>query len=154
MEIIESTTLSIVHQRQIFILWNKEYPEKLVHQYFSDCKKYLLSLKDVSHILVVEGDRIYGWFAVFNRDKERWFAMIVDGAFQGKGIGTNLISRAKEFGLPLNGWVIDHNNDKKLDGSPYNSPLDFYLKNGFSILPDIRFETDKITAAKICWNKK
>ena len=51
----------------------------------------------------------------------------------------------------LNGWVIDHNNDKKKNGQQYISPLKFYEKCGFGILSDVRLELDKISAVKIKW---
>jgi hypothetical protein len=53
----------------------------------------------------------------------------------------------------LNGWVIDHNNDKRKDGLIYISPLKFYEKCGFEIQSDIRLELDNISAVKIKWTK-
>ena len=37
-------------------------------------------------------------------------------------------------------------------GKPYRSPLDFYIKNGFKVLPEIRLELPSISAVKIKWS--
>ena len=53
----------------------------------------------------------------------------------------------------LNGWVIDHNSDKKLNGNIYQSPLEFYIKNGFETLSETRLELEIMSAVKIKWTK-
>ena len=87
------------------------------------------------------------------RDNERWFAIILHSKFQGRGLGTKLLKFAKHQEQELNGWVIDHNRDKKKNGECYTSPLSFYLKNGFEKLPENRFKSQKISAVKIKWKK-
>ncbi len=84
---------------------------------------------------------------------EKWFAMILDSQIQGKGFGTHLLNEAKQSVTELNGWVIDHNNYKKTNGTTYKSPIDFYLKNNFIILSETRLEISKISAVKIKWIK-
>ncbi|MCB0473527.1 MAG: hypothetical protein KDC56_10755, partial [Flavobacteriaceae bacterium] len=59
----------------------------------------------------------------------------------------------KEKETELNGWVIDHDNDYKINGELYKSPLNFYLKNGFQKSSDRRLELEKISAVKIKWKK-
>jgi hypothetical protein len=54
----------------------------------------------------------------------------------------------------LNGWVIDHNNDRKKNGLIYVSPLKFYEKCGFEIQNYMRLELDKISAVKIKWTNE
>ncbi|MCK9481612.1 MAG: hypothetical protein M0R38_07625 [Bacteroidia bacterium] len=53
----------------------------------------------------------------------------------------------------LNGWVIDHNSDIKINGNFYQSPLNFYLKNEFEILNETRLELEIMSAVKIKWKK-
>ncbi len=64
-----------------------------------------------------------------------------------------MLELAKRKENELNGWVIDHNIDRKINGEFYVSPLDFYLKNGFVKLPHKRLELDKISAVSIKWTK-
>jgi len=60
---------------------------------------------------------------------------------------------AKKERSKLNGWVITSNDYLKSNNNVYNSPVDFYVKNGFQIHKDIRLETGKINALKISWEK-
>jgi len=64
-------------------------------------------------------------------------------------LGTLLLNNAEQDEAELNGWVIDHNMDKKENGDLYPSPLNFYVRNGFEVLKDIRFDNGKLTAVKI-----
>lgn len=154
MEFIKLTELSKNHKKQILNLWNTEYPVKLSYPSFADFENYLKNLTEQSHIVMVdENNKIKGWYFDFVRENEKWFAIILDSSLHGKGFGTKILNFAKETETVLNGWVIDHNNDKKKNGEFYNSPLDFYLKNGFEKLSEIRLELDKISAVKIKWTK-
>ena len=87
----------------------------------------------------------------FTRDSSRWFAMIVDSSAQGKGYGTQLLNVAKAIEPELNGWATAHNRYTKSNGEPYLSPLNFYRKNGFTILENVRFTSEKLFAVKIQW---
>ncbi|MDQ1089121.1 hypothetical protein [Siphonobacter sp. SORGH_AS_1065] len=62
-----------------------------------------------------------------------------------------MLNKLKENEDALNGWVIDQNSDRKLNGSLYQSPLELYQKNNFQVIPEIRLET--ISAVKIRWKK-
>ena len=73
---------------------------------------------------------------------------------KGKGLGRKMLDKLKQSENHLNGWVIDHNNDKKKNGKPYISPLGFYQKCGFEILVKERLEHHKISAVKIKWTNK
>ena len=79
--------------------------------------------------------------------------MVMDSKLKGKGLGTKLLSKAKEKNSELNGWVIDHNKDVKQNGDYYISPIDFYTKNGFKIITETRLELNTISAIKIKWTK-
>jgi GNAT superfamily N-acetyltransferase len=146
--------LSKSQKQEICDLWNNEYPEKLNYRNLADFENYLKNLSKQSHIIMVDKDQnIKGWYFDFIRENEKWFAIILDSKFQGKGLGKKMLNLVKEKESELNGWVIDHSNDKKQNGEIYESPLSFYLKNGFEILVKNRLEHEKISAVKIKWKK-
>ena len=152
--IVSKSNLSTQEKESIFQLWNEEYPAKIGYQSISEFDAYLDNLSDVTHYLQHdEFDRIQGWAITFYRENERWFAIIINFKIQNKGFGTQLLNHLKSIELQLSGWVVDHSNDLKLDGTTYASPLCFYLKNGFSVCNEIRIDSEKITAVKIVWNK-
>ncbi len=154
MRIFESTNLTTEQKEHIFRLWNQEYPGKLKYQDLSGFENYLNELTDQKHFLLTDdANKISGWSFSFIRHNEKWFAMILDKKIHRLGYGTMLLDKLKEQEIKLNGWVIDHDMDKKENGERYVSPLDFYLKNGFVVLPDIRLELTKISAVKIQWTK-
>ena len=154
MQFIKTSKLSKSQKQEICDLWNNEYPEKLNYRNLADFENYLKNLSKQSHIIMVDKDQnIKGWYFDFIRENEKWFAIILDSKFQGKGLGIKILNLAKEKESELNGWVIDHSNDKKQNGEIYESPLSFYLKNGFELLMKNRLEHEKISAVKIKWKK-
>ena len=154
MQFIKTSKLSKSQKQEICDLWNNEYPEKLNYRNLADFENYLKNLSIQSHIIMVDKDQnIKGWYFDFIRENEKWFAIILDSKFQGKGLGKKMLNLVKEKESELNGWVIDHSNDKKQNGEIYESPLSFYLKNGFEILVKNRLENEKISAVKIKWKK-
>jgi len=154
MEFIKRSSLSVSEKLEVFELWNNEYPEKLSYKEKGEFDTYLKALKEQSHILLVDiNKKIKGWYFDFKRENEKWFAIILDSEIQGKGLGTKILELAKEKENELNGWVIDHNRDKKKNGELYNSPLNFYLKNGFEKSVIDRLELKNISAVKIKWRK-
>ncbi len=154
MQFIKTLKLSKSQKQEICDLWNNEYPEKLNYRNLADFENYLKNLSIQSHIIMVDKDQnIKGWYFDFIRENEKWFAIILDSKFQGKGLGKKMLNLVKEKESELNGWVIDHSNDKKQNGEIYESPLSFYLKNGFEILVKNRLEHEKISAVKIKWKK-
>ena len=154
MQFIKTLKLSKSQKQEICDLWNNEYPEKLNYRNLADFENYLTNLIIQSHIIIVDKDQnIKGWYFDFIRENEKWFAIILDSKFQGKGLGKKMLNLVKEKESEINGWVIDHSNDKKQNGEIYESPLSFYLKNGFEILVKNRLEHEKISAVKIKWKK-
>ena len=154
MQFLRAKELSKIQKTEILELWNSEYPKKLNYNTLLDFESYLENLTDLSHILMLnESGRTIGWYFDFIREEEKWFAIILDSKIHGKGFGTDILNLAKEKEAELNGWVIDHNTDKKRNGEVYKSPLYFYIKNGFKKLLDDRLELDKLSAVKIKWNK-
>ena len=79
--------------------------------------------------------------------------MLMPTSMQGKGYGSILLEELTENKEMISAWVVDHDQDLKSDGSPYVSPLQFYLKNGFVIQEGVRLELDTISAAKLVWRK-
>ncbi|MDP5093060.1 MAG: GNAT family N-acetyltransferase [Polaribacter sp.] len=154
MEFIKLTKLSKTQKKEILNLWNNEYPVKLNYKTLSEFEKYLENLAGQSHILMInENQKIEGWYFDFIRENEKWFAIILNSNYHGKGFGTKILNLAKEKKSELNGWVIDKNNHNKKNGELYKSPLDFYLKNGFEKLAKNRLELEIISAVKIKWKK-
>ncbi len=151
MKIINVEVLSKQQKSQILAIWNNEYPKRLNYQTLADFEAYLQKLEDQHHILVIdESEKVWGWYFHFMRDGERWFAIILDSKLQGQGFGTHILNLAKFIEPTFNGWVMDK-NDLKQNGEVYKSPLEFYLKNGFKLLPDVRLEIPQMSAVKIRW---
>jgi len=154
MQIIKLTQLNETQKEQIFDLWNTEYPEKLVYHSMADFESYLSRLTEQNHYVLSDtNDKIKGWAITFIRENEKWFAIIISGKLHGKGIGTEMLNELKKKESILNGWVIDHNSDKKYNGDRYRSPLEFYIKNGFEVISETRLELEVMSAVKIKWTK-
>ena len=154
LKIITTTILSEEQKTQVLDLWNREYPEKLCYNSLADFDEYLEKLTHHKNFLLLNNEnKILGWAFTFNRENEKWFAIIVAEELQGKGFGRKMLDHLKECEPVLNGWVIDHQNDLKKNGEFYQSPLKFYEKCDFKILNDERIELPKISAVKIKWAK-
>ncbi len=153
MNVIETKTLSLQQKLSIIRLWNQEYPHQLMFETVEDLDNYLIQLIDLVHYFVLgEGHQIIAWASLFERNREKWFAIIVGRNMQGNGLGTSLLNMLKTNETLLNGWLIDQNNYLRADGTQYQSPAAFYLKNGFTICLDTRLEAEKLSAIKIKWH--
>ena len=134
--------------KEIDLLWNEGYPVKLKNRFGT----LLDGISEYEHhLLLNELDKVIGWAVAFVRSDEIWFSIIISSANQNKGYGKILVESLKKNFKNLCGWVIDHNNDLKYDGSVYYSPKQFYIKNRF-ILTNERIETDILSAVKIKFN--
>lgn len=153
MKISSTNHLTLQQKHQILHLWNNEYPEKLAYQNIADFENYLEKLNEVNHFILADEEKIYGWAITFIREHETWFAIILSENLHGQGWGTKVLNKLKQNKNELNGWVIDHSNDKKLNGNFYKSPLEFYIKNDFKVLSDTRLELEIMSAVKIKWTK-
>ncbi|WP_313552834.1 N-acetyltransferase [Sphingobacterium multivorum] len=138
----------------IMRLWNEEYPAAMAYSSLSAFENYLESLSQPQHILVKQNEQILGWSSKFDRDAKRWFVIILSSLLHKKRIGSNLLDKLKSEEIELNGWVIDHHMEKKNNNYLYNSPLGFYMKNGFELEPNQRLETSNLSAVKITWSRK
>ena len=148
MEVTRTKYLTDSQFQQIDRLWNEEYPLKLKGRFGN----LLDGVESYSHYLIEdENQNILAWAVEFEKDEETRFSIIVSSKHQGIGLGKSLINRLKEDLEIFYGWVIDHNDGKKVNGENYNSPLSFYVKQGFEILNGQRIETDLLKAVKIRW---
>ncbi|MEO1481262.1 MAG: GNAT family N-acetyltransferase [Myxococcota bacterium] len=134
-------------------LWNAEYPAGIAHPDDTSLRRYLDSLGNAQHLLAYSAEQdIVGWLATFDREGERWFAMIVSRACQRQGIGSRLLRRAQdEAAGPLSGWAVDSDRFRRADGSTYPSPLEFYRALGFTVLENERAESDVLSTVRIRW---
>lgn len=154
MKPLVTTELNNEQLKQIMMLWNKEYPGQLAYQELSEFRSYLDGLVNTTHYLLTDDHGlIKAWAFTFTREAERWFAILLDSSIQYQGYGTGLLNTLKTKEEKLYGWVTDHNRYLKKDQTSYRSPVDFYLKNDFTICDHIRLETDNLSAVKIQWIK-
>lgn len=155
MYVSKTAELTVEEKEIVLNLWNKEYPENLGFKTIHNLDLYLSTLSQLNYyFLKSDPGKIDGWAMVFGREDENWFAITIDGSVQGLGKGTFLLNKLKEDREVLNGWVIDHDKDRRKNGEVYRSPLPFYLKNGFKVFPEIRLEIPILSAVKISWQKK
>lgn len=146
-----TNSLSPGEEESVMKLWNGEYPAKLAYDAVEDFETYINGLESPTHILVRLNKEIVGWATKFIRDQEKWFAIILSSSIQGQGIGSKIMSYLKTNEEILCGWVVDHNEDIKVNGELYVSPLNFYLKQGFDIVNEQRLELPTLSAIKISW---
>lgn len=146
MKIYTTKHLTETQFQQINQLWNEEYPVNLKDRF----PLLLHDVENYTHYYIEDDDQqIIAWAVEFEKENEIRFSIIVNSKLQGKGLGTLLIKRLQEDLDEFYGWVIDHNTDKKQNGENYQSPLQFYIKQGFEILNDIRIDSEMIKAVKI-----
>lgn len=150
MEMIQTKFLTSTQAAAINALWNEEYPLKLKDRF----PILLDGAVHFNHYLIEDSNHnVIAWAVDFEKEDEQIrFSIIVSAAQQGKGLGGKLIDKLKQENEEFYGWVIDHNDDQKSDGTYYQSPMPFYLKHGFEILPDRRIDTEMIRAVLIKWN--
>jgi hypothetical protein len=123
MEFIKTTELSKAQRLAVLTLWNNEYPVKLSFAKLADFENYVDKLTHPSHILILnKQQQIIGWYFDFIRNKNKWFAILIESKSHNEGYGSLLLNIAKEIETELNGWVIDHNQDKKQDEVYTNHP--------------------------------
>lgn len=147
---ISRKRLSDKHHAQINALWNEEYPTTLVGRFPMLLEDTLL----FKHFIILnEEENVMAWAAYFQKDEEIRFSILVGRSHQGKGYGKQLINAMKNELPEFYAWVIDSNAFLKNDGTPYVSPLPFYTKLGFEVLPNIRIDNHIINAVKIRYRR-
>jgi GNAT superfamily N-acetyltransferase len=141
---ITSTQLSEKHHTQINALWDDEYPTTLAGRF----SMLLTDVRMFKHFLVLDKeDNVLAWAVYFQKDDEIRFSVLVNRKHQGQG--KQLIDAIKSELSEFSGWVIDAPHYIRKDGTAYPSPLSFYLKLGFEILPEQRIDNALINAVKV-----
>jgi GNAT superfamily N-acetyltransferase len=154
MRIERKPNLTESEKETIRRLWNAEYPENLRYASAAEFDEFLNKQTKRRHFLLFdENGNLKGWLMTFTRDSERWFSVIIDTGEQKKGYGTALLNEVKRHEGDINGWVVGHDDYLKANGEKYRSPLEFYRKNGFAVLDDIKLEKKDFDAVKINWKK-
>jgi GNAT superfamily N-acetyltransferase len=155
MKILTQTFLSPEQKLTALRTWNTEYPVRLQMPGMAEFDAFLGTLTNPKYYLFIDdAENIAGWAATFTAGPVRSFFIMLSGAYHGKGYGTILLNELKKEGPQLFAWAIDHNNDVKPDGTPYPSPINFYLKNGFTVNNDLRLEDEQLSAVNILWEEK
>lgn len=89
MNITVAKELTLSQKEAVLYIWNEEYGEKLMKT-MEAFEEYLSKLGNVQHFMMYDkADVLVGWAITFDREGERWFAIIMDGSVQGKGYGGN-----------------------------------------------------------------
>ncbi|MEZ4899634.1 MAG: hypothetical protein R2806_22505 [Saprospiraceae bacterium] len=154
MKLIELSVLTPAQKEQIIALWNQEYPAKIMLSGLADFDQYLSALQDLNHIVLIDRHEVVkGWLAYFSREGERWFAILLDASLQGQGWGTRILDLAKKRNATLHGWVIPDDLELKQIGEVYKSPLGFYVRNDFTVHPEIQSIKKDTLSIKISWYK-
>ncbi|MEO9013155.1 MAG: GNAT family N-acetyltransferase, partial [Ginsengibacter sp.] len=148
--IYKADQLSKIQKENILKIWNTEYPQFLTYNSTNDFENYLNKLENAEHYIAEDLKKSVGWAVKFDRNNSKWFLIMVDSQSQGKSLGTKLMEQLKLEAIELNGWVVDAETYKKQDGKPYKSPIEFYIKNGFSITGE-RLEANILSAVKVKW---
>jgi len=155
LKIAERLQLTDAEKAAVMQLWNCEYPAQLCYSTLQDFERYLNNLANKAHwLLVDDGGEIAGWAIAFDREGERWFAIILSQVVHGLGYGTMMLNALKGRNPKLSGLVSDHDRYIKANGTPYTAPLGFYLKNNFIVRPDSRLELPHLSAVRIEWEGK
>ena len=147
---------NILNQNQkdeVIDLWNEHYPQNLYYNSSKDFDEYLADLEDPKHILLMDDEKIMGWYIDFQRENERWFAMIIHHSIQGMGYGAVLLHKGQKENKVLNGWVIESSEYKLVNGVNYRTPMTFYLRYGFEVIPEKTLEAKGLKMVKIRWKK-
>ena len=153
LHILQINNLDQGQKEQVLQLWNEEYPAALNYKDMQAFEEYVDQLNTPTHYLLQDqSHRIIGWAFKFVRDDACWFGIMLNSKLHGKGYGAALLNALKHDATELNGWVTAHNNDLKRDGSCYQSPVKFYLRNGFELLPDVRLNIGELSWVKMAWH--
>lgn len=136
-EIVEAIDLDTL--RQVWSIWNAEYPEKIAYPTVAGLGDFLHTLQNPRWYLAREEERLKGWLLTFDYIGCRWLAMAIARNEQRKGVGTALLEKAMEEGK-LSAWVVDEAVYLRMDGEIYVSPVPFYLKHGWVRTDSIWYE--------------
>jgi len=112
MKIIKKSILISEQKEMICQLWNMEYPQNLAITPTAFDEFHEASASH-THFLILENESdLVGWAYTFARASDRWFSIIISNAHQGKGLGHVLLNLIKEKEGHLNGWGINHPQER------------------------------------------
>lgn len=104
--------------------------------------KTLKCLEDINN-------NVLAWAVDFEEDIKMCFSVIANKIQQGNGLGKALIKRLKEDLGEFYGWVYSYNDYQKENGENYQSPISFYIKQGFEVLNYIQIDNEMLKEVKI-----
>lgn len=155
MNITAVSSLSLSQKERLLHLWNAEFTTGVRSKNLAAFEDYLSKWEYPHHILLLdEQEVVQGWIFIFSRDGGRWFSMLLDKNLHGRGYGSQLLKAAQQTENQLNGWVVDDDEHVKSDGTAYRSPIGFYVKNGFEVKREDRYESEVLSAVKVFWERK
>lgn len=152
--IISTSVLNFKQQEELFHCWNSVYPTNVKFDDFGMMQSYFDGLQHLQFFLLIDGSIPATAFSFrFMREGELWLAILMPPSMQGKGYGSILLEELTENVDTISAWVVDHDLVVKTDGTPYRSPVQFYVKNGFELQEGVRLEIDTISAVKLIWKR-
>lgn len=150
MTIIQLQQLSADQITQISQHWDSEYPLSLQGKF----NVLLEKGSQWQHFVALTAGMVAGWAGIFTEAGDTRFSIVVAQQAQSKGIGKQLIAQMRQYAGELEGWVVDQADVRKQDGSLYPSPLAFYQKLGFEVLPAQRFDTEALRSVRVRLNAR
>ncbi|MGB0933224.1 MAG: GNAT family N-acetyltransferase [Lishizhenia sp.] len=135
-------------------LWNLVYPSGIAHISLEQTVEFINTKENRTHYVIKNAYKMIAWSFTFLRNEQCWISILVDSKHQKKGLGKALIQEMKADNDELCGWMVDKPGYKTLEGKPYKVPLDFYLRLGFVVQENCRFDSDLLNSVKIEWKKK
>lgn len=144
------------HIHQYIEINSSENPKFTRDIKYETFKNFLKKSDDLKIITATSEEKLLGWLMVSFADRLGiyHFNMVVHRDFQRTGIGGKLLINAKLHYKELYGVVVPVNRYKRRDGTQYRSPLDFYLKNGFTTTGKKFVEYRDVTMLEIKWSNK
>lgn len=152
MKFSRSQKLTPTEKMDIFHIWNNAYPAQIAYTSVDDFDTYLHTYANPTHLLAKVNSKVVGWLSTFDRNGERWFALLIDSHYQKKGVGSKLMHEMQHVETAISGWMVPHNDYIKSDGSHYLSPQLFYKKFGF-LTTNETMQSATLTTVKIRWSK-
>lgn len=136
-EVVETIDLETL--RQVWSIWNAEYPAKIMYPTVAALGDFLHTLQNPRWYLSRANEDLNGWVITFDYTGFRWLAMAIVRDKQRQGLGTALLLKAMEEGS-LSAWVVEEPIYLRTDGELYSSPIPFYQKHGWVKTDSIWYE--------------
>jgi GNAT superfamily N-acetyltransferase len=146
-----------INASQLFFayqIWNAEYPGEIRYQNLQEFANYFSALENIQYYIACNEDDIFcGLAFVFIREKERWFAVMIDTNYQNIGIGKQLLLAMQQHEKLLNAWVVFENKYLKQNGKPYLPPIEFYRKYKFIVKKNSTKIIGNLQVVKMVWKE-